>query len=376
MIEKPIRILHIVPNMQAGGLETLIMNIYRNIDRTKIQFDFLVHYTGDYFYDEEIKKLGGRMYKLSVRNDNNFVKYLKDLDSFFKNHKEYKIVHGHMESLGQFYFRAAKKHHVPVRIAHSHNSATENTIKGKIKRILLRRYKVYATDYFACSEKAGKFMFNNKEFTVLKNAIIVDNFTFNENDRQQLRRELGLENKLVIGHAGRFCEQKNHKFLIKIFRDVVRSDKNAILLLIGEGETFCRVQEQVSEYGLEGNVQFLGVRKDIAKLYQAMDCFVFPSLFEGLGIVAIEAQCSGLPVVASEVVPKEAAVTKQFCYMSLDNTSKEWADTILKVSRSERKAEVDKIRSAGYDVRDVASFLQQFYLKKYTENQESVRRHK
>lgn len=376
MIEKPIRILHIVPNMQAGGLETLIMNIYRNIDRTKIQFDFLVHYTGDYFYDDEIKKLGGKMYKLSVRDDNNFVKYLKDLDSFFEKHKEYKIVHGHMESLGQFYFKAAKRHHVPVRIAHSHNSATENTIKGKIKRVLLKRYKVYATDYFACSEKAGKFMFNNKEFTVLKNAIIVDNFTFSENDRQQLRRELGLENKLVIGHAGRFCEQKNHKFLIKIFRDIVRCDKNAILLLIGEGETFCRVQEQVSEYGLEGNVLFLGVRKDIAKLYQAMDCFVFPSLFEGLGIVAIEAQCSGLPVVASEVVPKEAAVTKQFYYMSLDNTSKEWADTILKVSRSERKAEVDKIRGAGYDVRDVASFLQQFYLKKYTENQESARRHR
>lgn len=376
MIEKPIRILHIVPNMQAGGLETLIMNIYRNIDRTKIQFDFLVHYTGDYFYDDEIKKLGGKMYKLSVRDDNNFVKYLKDLDSFFEKHKEYKIVHGHMESLGQFYFKAAKRHHVPVRIAHSHNSATENTIKGKIKRVLLKRYKVYATDYFACSEKAGKFMFNNKEFTVLKNAIIVDNFTFSENDRQQLRRELGLENKLVIGHAGRFCEQKNHKFLIKIFRDIVRCDKNAILLLIGEGETFCRVQEQVSEYGLEDNVLFLGVRKDIAKLYQAMDCFVFPSLFEGLGIVAIEAQCSGLPVVASEVVPKEAAVTKQFYYMSLDNTSKEWADTILKVSRSERKAEVDKIRGAGYDVRDVASFLQQFYLKKYTENQESARRHR
>lgn len=376
MIEKPIRILHIVPNMQAGGLETLIMNIYRNIDRTKIQFDFLVHYTGDYFYDDEIKKLGGKMYKLSVRDDNNFVKYLKDLDSFFEKHKEYKIVHGHMESLGQFYFKAAKRHHVPVRIAHSHNSATENTIKGKIKRVLLKRYKVYATDYFACSEKAGKFMFNNKEFTVLKNAIIVDNFTFSENDRRQLRRELGLENKLVIGHAGRFCEQKNHKFLIKIFRDIVRCDKNAILLLIGEGETFCQVQEQVSEYGLEGNVLFLGVRKDIAKLYQAMDCFVFPSLFEGLGIVAIEAQCSGLPVVASEVVPKEAAVTKQFYYMSLDNTSKEWADTILKVSRSERKAEVDKIRGAGYDVRDVASFLQQFYLKKYTENQESARRHR
>ena len=139
MENEPIRVLHIVPNMQAGGLETLIMNIYRNIDRTKVQFDFLVHYTGNYFYDDEIRSLGGRIYKLSVRDDNNFIKYLKDLDAFFKKHPEYKIVHGHMESLGQFYFKAAKKDGVPVRVAHSHNSATENTFKGKIKGLLLKR---------------------------------------------------------------------------------------------------------------------------------------------------------------------------------------------------------------------------------------------
>lgn len=300
MENEPIRVLHIVPNMQAGGLETLIMNIYRNIDRTKVQFDFLVHYTGNYFYDDEIRSLGGRIYKLSVRDDNNFIKYLKDLDAFFKKHPEYKIVHGHMESLGQFYFKAAKKNGVPVRVAHSHNSATENTIKGKIKGLLLKRYKVFATDYFACSQKAGEFMFANKKFTVLKNAIIVNNFIYNENERNRLRKELGIKGKIVIGHAGRFCEQKNHKFLIDVFKKIADLENNAVLLLIGAGETFEKVKEQVCEYGLEERVIFLGVRKDIASLYQAMDCFVFPSLFEGLGIVAIEAQCSGLPVVTNK----------------------------------------------------------------------------
>ena len=368
MEKEPIRVLHIVPNMQAGGLETLIMNIYRNIDRTKVQFDFLVHYTGNYFYDDEIRSLGGRIYKLSVRDDNNFIKYLKDLDAFFKAHPEYKIVHGHMESLGQFYFKAAKRNGVPVRVAHSHNSATEDTLKGKIKGLLLKRYKVFATDYFACSQKAGEFMFANKKFTVLKNAIIVNNFAYNEDERNRLRKELGIEDKIVIGHAGRFCEQKNHKFLIDVFKKIADLENNAVLLLIGAGEKFERIKEQVQEYGLEERVIFLGVRKDIASLYQAMDCFVFPSLFEGLGIVAIEAQCSGLPVVGSDVIPKEAAVTNQFHYMSLDDSADEWAKKILEVTKQERKAEIDKIRAAGYDVHDVAEYLEDFYIKKYLEN--------
>ena len=183
-----------------------------------------------------------------------------------------------MESLGQFYFKAAKKNGVPVRVAHSHNSATENTIKGKIKGLLLKRYKVFATDYFACSQKAGEFMFANKKFTVLKNAIIVNNFIYNENERNRLRKELGIKGKIVIGHAGRFCEQKNHKFLIDVFKKIADLENNAVLLLIGAGETFEKVKEQVCEYGLEERVIFLGVRKDIASLYQAMDCFVFPSL--------------------------------------------------------------------------------------------------
>lgn len=366
-----IRILQIVPNMQAGGLETLIMNIYRNIDRSKVQFDFLVHYTGNYFYDEEIRNLGGKIYKLSVRDDNNFGKYLKDLKKFFEEHPEYKIIHGHMESLGQFYFKIAKENNIPVRIAHSHNSSTEDTIKGKMKKILLKRFHVYATDYFACSQQAGEFMFGKKKFTVLKNAIIINNFIYRDKERKRLRKALNIENKIVIGHAGRFCDQKNHKFLVDIFKRIAEREEKAVLLLIGDGENLEKVKKQVEEYGLEERVIFLGVRKDIASIYQAMDCFVFPSLFEGLGIVAIEAQCSGLPVVASDVVPQEAAVTGKFYYMSLKDSAENWAKKILEVSNLERKAEIDRIRDAGYDVKDVALYLQEFYMKKYLNIQES-----
>ncbi len=371
MEKEPIRVLHIVPNMQAGGLETLIMNIYRNIDRTKVQFDFLVHYTGTYFYDDEIRSLGGKIYKLSVRDDNNFIKYLKDLDTFFKEHSEYKIVHGHMESLGQFYFKAAKKNHVPVRIAHSHNSATENTLKGRMKGLLLKRYQVYATDYFACSQKAGEFMFPGRKFTVLKNAIMIHNFLYNETERNRLRKELGIEDKLAIGHVGRFCAQKNHTFLIDIFKEISELEDHAVLLLVGAGETFEKIKEQVRENNLEQCVIFLGVRKDISSLYQAMDCFVFPSLFEGLGIVAIEAQCSGLPVVGSDMIPKEAAATSQFHYMSLNDSAEAWAKEIINVTKQKREAEIEKIRAAGYDIQAVAAYLQDFYIKKYLENSES-----
>lgn len=362
-MNKIIRILHIVPNMQAGGLETLIMNIYRNIDRTKVQFDFLVHYKGDYFYDEEIRSLGGKIYKLSLRDDNNFVKYLKDLDTFFKNHKEYKIVHGHMESLGQFYFRVAMKNGVPIRIAHSHNSSTENTIKGKIKGVLLKRYPIYATDFFACSEQAGKYMFGNRKFHVLKNAIILKNFEFDSHVRQEVRKELALEDKVIIGHAGRFCEQKNHRFLIDIFEKITDMDSRTVFILIGAGETEKEIRQIVSDKGLSDRVMFLGVRNDINRLYQAMDCFVFPSLFEGLGIVAVEAQCSGLPVIASDVIPLEAAVTDRIQYLSLNQSKEQWAKTVIQSIGTERKSEIDNVRKAGYDVAEIAMKLQTYYMK-------------
>lgn len=348
--------------MQAGGLETLIMSWYRNIDRSKVQFDFLVHYQGKFFYDDEIERLGGKTYHLSVRDDSNFIKYLHDLDQFFKEHKEYKIVHGHMESLGQFYFKAAKKYGVPVRIAHSHNSATEPTLKGKVKGILAKGFPKYATHFFACSELAGQFMFGNRNFTIIKNAIDLSHFQYNEEIRAEIRAELDLNDKFVIGHVGRFCTQKNHKYLIDVFEQVYKRNSKAILLLIGKGELLEEVKTYVAEKSLSESVRFLGVRNDVNKLYDAMDVFVFPSIFEGLGIVLIEAQESRLMTVCSDVVPKEANVTEYYKVISLQESPERWAEEICKYADGYEKKDVtDKIRNTGYDIKKSALMLQQFY---------------
>lgn len=348
--------------MQAGGLETLIMNWYRNIDRNKVQFDFLVHYQGKFFYDDEIVRLGGKIYHLSVRDDSNFIKYLRDLDQFFKEHKEYKIVHGHMESLGKFYFKVAKKHGVPVRIAHSHNSATEPTLKGKVKGVLAKGFPKYATHYFACSELAGRFMFGNRNFTVIKNAIDLSRFQYNEGIRVAMRKEMNLNNKFVIGHVGRFCTQKNQKYLVDIFEQIRKQKSNVVLLLIGKGELLEEVKAYVAEKSLSESVRFLGVRDDVNKLYDAMDVFVFPSLFEGLGIVAIEAQVSRLMTVCSDVVPKEANVTEYYKAIPLQESPERWAEEICEYADGYEKKDVtDKIRNAGYDIKKSALMLQQFY---------------
>lgn len=357
------RILHVVPNMQAGGLETLIMNIYRNINRDKVQFDFLVHYQGDFFFDNEIRNLGGKIYKLSIRDDNNFIKYLKDLRHFFYEHKEYSIVHGHMESLGRFYLKEAKRNKIPIRIAHSHNSSTEKTIKGYVKSLLLKEYDKYATDLFACSKQAGNYMFKNKEFLVLNNAIDTEKFSFDQNIRNEVRKELDIKDKFVIGHIGRFCEQKNHKFIIEIFEKVLKRNKNSVLILVGSGELEDNIKELVKIKGIEDNVKFLGVRKDIPNIYMAMDCFLFPSLFEGLGIVAIEAQCSGLPVIASDVIPEEANVTDKFCKVSLNESVEKWADIVNAFSNNiVRNNESENVKEAGFDIKELTKKLEKYYL--------------
>ena len=253
-MSKPIRVLQVVPNMQAGGLETLIMNLYRNIDRSKVQFDFLVHYKGKFFYDDEIRKLGGKIYHLSVRDDNNFYKYLNDLNNFFKIHTEYKAVHGHMMSTAVFYMYYAKKYGVKLRIIHSHNSDTVPGLKGIVKYRLAKIAPMFANEYMACGIKAGRYLYGNKKFDVLNNGIDLSKFKFDSQIRNEYRRKLGLENKFVIGHIGRFNIQKNHEFLIQVFNEIQKLNENSVLLLIGDGELKAKVQEQVSVMNLTKKV--------------------------------------------------------------------------------------------------------------------------
>lgn len=364
---EPIRVLMVNYKMQCAGIESFIMNMYRNIDSKKVKIDFLVHYSERQFYDDEIEKMGGKIYRLSVREDNKFIKYKMELTNFFNNHPEYKIVHGHMESFGVFYLREAKKNGVPIRIAHSHIAKRNSGIKGYMKSILNIFYKTYATHLFACSIDSGKFIFgNNDNFTVYNNAIDVNKFKFNKEVRDNVREELNINDNFVIGHVGRFNIQKNHNFLVNVFNEVYKKNNKVILLLLGEGELEDEIQKKVKKLGLENNVKFLGVRSDMDMIYQAMDLFILPSLFEGLPVSAIEAQAAGLKCILSDKITSETSKTNNIEYLSLGINVREWADKILKWNNNyERKDTSDLIKLAGYDIKTQAKQLQEFYCQKY-----------
>lgn len=362
---EPIRILHVVPNMQAGGLETFIMNVYRNIDREKIQFDFLVHYSKHCFYDDEIEQLGGRIYRMTVREDKNFIRYIIQLNQFFEKHREYTIVHGHMTSFGIFYFFVAKNHGVNVRICHSHTSSADRSPKGFMKRILEKLSKTYANVRFACSESAGKYMFGKDDFVVIPNAVNIARFRFNDEIRKQIREQLHLSEKLVVGHVGRFDVEKNHSFILAVFHEIKRINPDSMLILIGTGKLFLSIQNEANELGLQDSVLFLGARTDVNVLYQAMDILILPSFYEGLPIVTVEAQCAGLAVFASDAVSKEARITDNLYFIPLKCGAKYWSDQILKTAKNyKRKDMTSEIQKSGFEIKSVSDKLTDFYLSR------------
>ena len=365
-MSEPIRVLHILQRMEAAGVQTLLMNLYRKIDRDKVQFDFLVHYTAPQFFDDEIEKLGGRIYRLSVREDYDFPKYYYELNQFFKEHKEYKIVHGHMHTLGGIYLHAAKRNGVPVRIAHSHTNSTQKDAKHFIKIIMNHLYAVDANILFACSDAAGKYMFGKRKFEVINNAIITDNFIFSEEVRKRKRKELKLEDKFVVGNVGRFELQKNQRFIVDVFERLSAIRTDAVLMLVGTGSMQDEIKALVDEKGLKDKVLFLGNRRDVAELYQAMDVFLMPSLFEGLGIVGVEAQAAGTPVVCTDTLPIEINVSPLIYRMSLNKSVEEWATAVLNAAENPQRHKNMKqyIVKADYDMDALAEKMEHFYLEK------------
>lgn len=357
------RILHIVPNMQAGGLETFIMNIMRNIDKKKINFDFLVHYEKECFYDQEIEKLGGKIYRFSLREDNNIFKYIKKLNRFFKEHKEYDIIHCHMESIAFLVFLIAKHNGVKVRVLHSHNINTESNLKGKIKYLLSRFSPILCTDRFACSEEAGKYLFGKKDYEVVENAIDLDKFKFSINKRKKIRNELKIsDNTIVLGHIGRFCLQKNHAKLIDIFSKYHESNQNSKLVLVGDGEEKDNIIKLCQEKDILNDVMFLSNRSDTDALYSAFDLFVFPSLFEGLGIVLIEAQMSGLMCYTTkDKVPLESCISNNLQYIDLNE---DWNNYLIKDNNYDRKKVIFNDNKDNYDIKKLVNRMEKFYLSK------------
>lgn len=358
-----IRVLHVVTDMRRGGLETMLMNYYRNIDHKNIQFDFLTHrnYKGD--YDNEIMSYGGKVYHISKLNP--FSRsYAKELEEFFKSHSEYKIIHVHQDCLSSVVLKIAEKSNIPVRIAHSHSSNQNRDFKYPIKLLYKHFIAKYATDLIACSEEAGKWMFGKKaKFNILNNAIDARLYTYNSTKATDIRKSFGFEqNDLVVGHVGRFSYPKNHSFLIDIFQDVAKQ-KKAKLLLVGDGKLREEIEEKAKQLGLKENVVFTGVRSDVSDLMQAMDIFVFPSHYEGLPVTLIEAQSSGLPCFISDKVPIECKKTDLVEQIPLSSGAGFWAEKVLSCKR-ERKDTYKEICESGYDIHENAKWLEEYYLEK------------
>lgn len=363
----PIRVLQVVTHMERGGLESMLMNYYRHIDRERVQFDFLVHRQERAAFDDEIESLGGKLYRLP-RLVPWSEGYLAALNHFFDEHPEYKIVHVHQDCLSSVILRAAAQHNIPVRIAHSHNANQDRNLKYPIKLWCRRSIPKYTTNLFACGKDAGDWMFGGAPYQIINNAIDATAYSFNPKKRIEMRHQLGLADKLIIGHVGRFNPQKNHLFLLDIFAALLKKEPNAVLLLVGGGEDMLKIQAKAHALGIAEHVRFLGVRSDVADLMQAMDVFVFPSLYEGLGIVLIEAQAAGLPCVVSDTIPREAYLTDLVTAERLSSSTETWADNILEkrnFPRTDRRAE---IAAHGFDITTEAVKLQEFYINAYEQN--------
>ncbi len=366
-MNNPIRILHVFGALDMGGAETLVMNIYRKIDRTKVQFDFIKHTNKVGVYEDEIKSLGGKVYSIDSFNGANYFKYKKQWNVFFKQHPEYKIIHGHVRSTAAAYLKIAKRYGL-ITISHSHNTSSGVGISSIVKDVMQYPIRYIADYFFACSDIAGKWLFGerivnkNDAYRLIKNGIDIDSFIYNNEIRNTLRNQLNIQDKFVIGHIGRFTKQKNHSFLIDIFYEVYKIKKNAVLLLVGTGELEEAIKEKVKRLGIEENVIFAGTTRDANVFYQAMDVFVFPSLFEGLGIVVIEAQASGLHCIVSEEIPREAYITDLIEKMYLKDSAYKWAEKILQYNCTyEHKSTYEEIKKSGYDIKGTADYLVEFY---------------
>jgi glycosyltransferase involved in cell wall biosynthesis len=367
----PVKVLQIGMTRNHGGLETYLLQQFRWLDRTKVTYDF-VNITGEYdiVAQEELVAAGCKVYPVCSRHKNPLKHYYQWMRLLSRIHTQYDAIVLNTNSLEYvFPLFAARLFGIPRRIIHSHNAGFENKI-GLLRKLLVGFNTVLlkrsATHYFACSKAAGKWMFgDNVDFTVIHNAIEPDQFAFNEAKRKKIRQKLELEDAFVIGHVGRFSYQKNHEFLIKVFAEVVKQKPNSRLLLIGDyvgDDTYWKqCKAMVNEFGLTDKVLFLGMRKDVPDLMQAMDCFVLPSHFEGLGIVGIEAQASGLPCFFSDTIPREVGITEQAHFIGVQD-AQAWAEQILSSCTTERKRTKKEIEAAGYDIVAEIEKVQQFYL--------------
>lgn len=364
-----IRILHSVSYMSRGGIETMLMNYYRHIDRSKVQFDFLCNSYNKGAYDDEIRDLGGRIFRTPGFNPARYFKYRQYMEKLFAEHPEYKIVEAHNGALGVYALNAAKKAGIPTRIYHAHGCGMIVDLKFPVKYVCKHLLKYNMNEHFVCSLKTGEYymgkqVMQENRFHFIPNAIDVKKFIFNAEIRNKLRESYNLQDRTVIGHIGRFSPPKNHFFLIKVFAEALKLNSKLHLVLVGEGERENEIKRQIESWHISDHVTLTGSVSNANEWYQAFDLFLMPSLWEGLPVVGVEAQCADLPCVFSTEVTREISLNPNTSFISLKESPHYWAKSINEIlnKKRERINQYDLITEKRYNIEVEAQKLQELYL--------------
>lgn len=366
-MKEPIRVLQIIGIVAGGGVEAVIMNYYEHIDRTKVQFDFIVHNDNKIDITQKVEAMGGKVYKVTPYYKNP-IAFMWDIYKVIKRH-HYRIVHSNMNTLSAFSLFAAWAAGAPVRILHNHSTSSPGETKRNIMKFMLRPFaRLFANHYLACSRLAGEWMYGRKmmdsgKVTIVNNAIDLKKYAFNPQKRNLLRKELGLADEFVIGHVGRFMFQKNHEFLIDVFAEAYKKNPHMALLLVGDGPLRPAMEEKVRKLGLTDHVKFLGLRNNVQDFYHVMDILVLPSHYEGLPVVGVEAQANGLPCLFSTKVTKETRLTHSAQFLDLEAGASMWAEEIISIKCERNKKAGDELRQAGFEIYKEAEKLVKFYIE-------------
>lgn len=362
--EDILQVVQVLGRMDRGGAETMVMNLYRQVDKSKIQFVFVVHTNDRCSYDEEIENLGGIIYHVPRYNGKNHFVYKKWWENFFAGHPQYKILHSHIRSTASIYLPIAKKNGVAT-IVHSHSTSNGSGFAALVKKMMQYPIRYEADYFFGCSQIGGEWLFGKKivksdRYYILQNAINIEDYDLNSDIRNKVREQFGIEKKLVFGHVGRLHEAKNHMFLLELFAVISEDNPNSILLIIGDGELRGQIEKKIKERHLEDKVLMLGARSDVPELLFAMDVFLFPSKWEGLPISVVEAQAAGLPCFISDKVTKEVGVSELVHYLSIDQGYQIWMKE-LQAADLRRKNVKNSIKKAGFDIKETSNWLTLFY---------------
>ena len=357
-----LRVLQMIGALNVGGSQTMLMNIYRNIDRKKIQFDFLLDRPEELHFADEVRALGGRIYSVPLFKGTNAIEVRRAWDGFFTEHPEYKVLHSHVRSYASLYLPIAKKHGVKT-IIHSHNTSNGAGAAALVKRALQYPLRYQADVLMACSTEAGRWLYGDKacrsgKYVFLPNGVDLSRFRPDEDKRAEYRARMGLSDKLVVGHVGRIQIAKNHAFLLDVFSRLYEKNRDARLLIVGDGDLREQTERRVAEMGLRDAVIMTGSRDDVPELMLAMDVFAFPSLWEGLPVTLVEAQSVGLPCVISDRISRDVDISPLVTRLPIDSAAL-WAEELLKPH--ERMDVTAAIAESGFDIRDSSKKLCRIY---------------